>query len=492
MPFAAGTYAVFTTTEGKITVPLLESDAPITVANFIALAEDALVGGPFPRPIRLAAGITRKLSLRNSRRILGIPFSEAAAMALVERFMKREVLENGFLYNDNDNRPAQGAFVLTNDDDVEEMFGVLKSLGLNRFAFITPADVFAKPILHIDEDHIAPATVESGLVFQMAKNQNHIVQLIFRVMIMDPMFVDERGRSLNLTRIPAKYVEAVLNSLNPAAYFRALKPEQLDALFARAGKFEGVFKASFSGAVRKWQNRPTPKDLETLRVWMKLLLLHEFTHALALNMPDRIPTDLSQEEQARLSRFSVTAYISLLNGATGLHTSVVYTKNLFKALQAVEGQEVSSATQNKVVRLLALEMFCDRFSMYMFETYRKLLVYHEAVPDMGEITVEAMRKMEKQRLTNLAAFRTVNELTDAEIATLAAKMEEAETEHIYISAFGDPAILDAERIIFEPFLDLIRHFDHEETINTFTEEQSRGDFFKATSSGESFQRTMQT
>ena len=38
MPLAAGTYAVFTTTEGKITVRLFESDAPITVANFIGLA----------------------------------------------------------------------------------------------------------------------------------------------------------------------------------------------------------------------------------------------------------------------------------------------------------------------------------------------------------------------------------------------------------------------------------------------------------------------
>ena len=41
MPLAAGTYAVFTTTEGKITVKLFEPDAPITVKNFIELAEGA-------------------------------------------------------------------------------------------------------------------------------------------------------------------------------------------------------------------------------------------------------------------------------------------------------------------------------------------------------------------------------------------------------------------------------------------------------------------
>ena len=39
MPQAPGTYAVFNTTEGKITVRLFETDAPITVKNFIELAE---------------------------------------------------------------------------------------------------------------------------------------------------------------------------------------------------------------------------------------------------------------------------------------------------------------------------------------------------------------------------------------------------------------------------------------------------------------------
>ena len=39
MALATGTYAVFSTTEGKITVRLFEADAPITVKNFIDLAE---------------------------------------------------------------------------------------------------------------------------------------------------------------------------------------------------------------------------------------------------------------------------------------------------------------------------------------------------------------------------------------------------------------------------------------------------------------------
>ena len=41
MSLAPGTYAVFTTTEGNITVRLFEADAPVTVKNFIELAEGA-------------------------------------------------------------------------------------------------------------------------------------------------------------------------------------------------------------------------------------------------------------------------------------------------------------------------------------------------------------------------------------------------------------------------------------------------------------------
>jgi peptidyl-prolyl cis-trans isomerase A (cyclophilin A) len=41
MALAAGTYAVFATTEGKITVRLFEGEAPVTVKNFIELAEGA-------------------------------------------------------------------------------------------------------------------------------------------------------------------------------------------------------------------------------------------------------------------------------------------------------------------------------------------------------------------------------------------------------------------------------------------------------------------
>ena len=41
MALTPGTYAHFNTTEGKITVRLFEAEAPVTVKNFIDLAEGA-------------------------------------------------------------------------------------------------------------------------------------------------------------------------------------------------------------------------------------------------------------------------------------------------------------------------------------------------------------------------------------------------------------------------------------------------------------------
>ena len=39
MSLAKGTYAIFNTSEGKITIRLFEADAPVTVKNFLDLAE---------------------------------------------------------------------------------------------------------------------------------------------------------------------------------------------------------------------------------------------------------------------------------------------------------------------------------------------------------------------------------------------------------------------------------------------------------------------
>ena len=69
MALASGTYAVFTTTEGKITVRLFEADAPITVKNFIELAEgvEGVVASGHAREVKGQALPRHDFSPRDSR-----------------------------------------------------------------------------------------------------------------------------------------------------------------------------------------------------------------------------------------------------------------------------------------------------------------------------------------------------------------------------------------------------------------------------------------
>ena len=441
-----------------------------------------LADSVFSTPVRLGIGVTKNiLTNKASRNVLGRTFAQAAAVAYADIFEKREIQQTGILYQEQVSRPTEGAFVLLSEDDVDQMLTVLKDLGLPNFEDSTPVDFFVKPVLDLNQDHVAPTPIESELVFKIAKTTQDKVQLLFRVVVMDPAFVDNAGKNLKLTELPQKYIEGVLNSLNPAAYLYAYTPQQIDTMLGHAGKNTPIFKSYLIETVKKWRGLTAPKDLTTLKLYLKQGLLHEFTHALVLNMPDLIPSTLPQAEQDRLNQFSVKTYMDLLNTKVPeLHTSIVYTKNLIKALQMVESLEPSVTTQNQVVRLLALEMFCDRFSMYMYETARKMQVYHDIMPGLGDISVDTLRRMEKQRLSNPEAFRVLNEITVDELNDLDKKSKAAEREHVYISAFGDPAILASERDIFEPFLDLLRHFDREKTITLFTEEHSKGGFFKAT------------
>jgi peptidyl-prolyl cis-trans isomerase A (cyclophilin A) len=65
MSRAAGTYAIFETTQGNIVIRLLEAEAPKTVANFVGLAEgtieftDAKTGKKVKRPFYDGLGFHR-------------------------------------------------------------------------------------------------------------------------------------------------------------------------------------------------------------------------------------------------------------------------------------------------------------------------------------------------------------------------------------------------------------------------------------------------
>jgi len=446
------------------------------VEEILGVLSNFMVSGIFSGPFRVAMSANDVWRMKGSPEVFGHSFAQKAALVVQREYEKRERQHNGMSYTADMTRPIPGSFALVSNEAVVAMIGVLKDLGLTKFEDSTPVDFFIKPILDINEVHIAPAPVEGEIVLS---SKPLVEELLFRVVIMDPLFVDQNGNNLMKTEVPAYYAAGVLNAFNPAMYYKLTDESERKTLFERAGKFASVFETNFSNAVIKWRERSAPQDVATMRACLQQGLLHEFTHALALSLPDKIPSTLPQNEQARLNQFSLTKYVQLLSSATELYTSVAYTKNIMKALRAVEKQQPSGYTQQYVLRLFALEMFCDRFGMYMFELSRKIGAYAAVVMKSDEkISLDAMRLMEKQRLNNPKGFQEINELSDEDMRILDSKLKEAENEHVLISAFGDPAILESERKIFEPFLDLLRHFDREKTINIFTKEHAQGGFFE--------------
>jgi len=449
--------------------------AGTTAITTLSVASNVLVDSIFSWPVRVTMGIISNLSTKNRH---GQEFSNLSANAVTQAIRKKEVKRYGILYDENDIRPAVGAFVLIPDAAVIEMFSVLSRLGLRKLEDSISADLYFKPIVHLPDNHVAETPLEGGMIFDDLPLGKRGVQVTFRIIVMDPMFINENQQNLNLKDLPEDYVVNVLNTLDPMAVYKILGPAQLEPLLERAGNYAQTFKARFVNAVKKWQNVSVPKTREILYAYLQQGILHEFSHVLALSMPDKIPEDLPAVERERLNKFSVTAYIDFLSKSTELHTSVVYVKNLIKALQSVQNLEPSKATQNQVVRILAVEMFCDRFAMYMYELYLKMQAY-EQVMKLGDISLDTVRLFEKQR-RNRTAFMLVNDISEPTVKLLEDRLAKAEEEHVYISNFKDPRISEGEHAIFEPLLDLLRHFDREKTINIFTVEHTKGDFFRAT------------
>ena len=170
-------------------------------------------------PVRMAIGFTKQLTLerKSSKDIFGAPFLQVAAKALAQLMEEEELKSKGVLYTDNAARPAKGAFVLLSEEAVAQMIEVLKDLGLTKFEDTTPVDFFIRPTVNVTQDCILPTPIASELVFQ---NSPDLVKLLFRVIVMDPMCIDEQGNNLYLKELPDNYVQSILNVLNPMAIYR--------------------------------------------------------------------------------------------------------------------------------------------------------------------------------------------------------------------------------------------------------------------------------
>ncbi len=408
---------------------------------------------------------------KNSNEVLQRDFADLAideARAIIQR---RDKERHGEKYEKGQARPAQGAFEIVPESNAAVMLNALVQNGLVRFEDNTPVDFSVKDIQMMEGDYIDEVPTSSEILFQFPKRKGGSAHVLFRVLLLDPRFVDKDGKPV-YKEIPQEYVTAVMGNLNPFKLFLAYSKE-LPELLAKAGDQAEGFEKLIKYVAKQWKDKQAPEDFETMREFVTIGMLHEFTHGLALHLPDAIPADASEETRRDLEPITFDKYLALINSDQKLQTSVVFNKNLLKALRAVKNMDEKKNPQSRINSVLALEMFCDRFSMFLYENYAKIRIYSEnfKTADVAfSVDVDSMLNMEaKRREGALRKMRGLeNVLRDEEFSKLETELAAAESAHMYISKFGDPKLSAEEIDFYTKFLGLVKYFDGEKQIMRFT------------------------
>ncbi len=409
--------------------------------------------------------------------------AEQAALAI-----KAQVSEElGERMDQEDTELWPGSFEILSDEKVVAGLHIMEVNGLPRLSDQIPLDFFTRgePVPeNLKATLVHPSTNGSDPLFRY-KSQNDPVKMIHRVAVIYPQFVDEQGQPL-YKELPQWYITGVLNNMNPAAVYLAYKhrlPEMLKRAGANAGAFEQLLKYMHA----QWEKKSPRKDFGLLQEYISMGFLHEIVHALAVHLPDEIPEDLPEEERQNLERISVGRYMEILSNEPLLQGSSLMVKNIIKALESVEHKTPDQKIQDKINVLIALEMFCDRFSMYLYESYLKIQIYNEALQEKNgyPITVDMMLTLDEARRQEQLGDRSeVQGLTPDKLGKLEADLKAAEREHVFVSTFENPELTPAEREFFIGFHSLLKYFDSKGQILHFTRQHLNSSrFAHATISG---------
>lgn len=403
---------------------------------------------------------------------LGTDFASLRAQESTRAITQRIKQKFGELIEGAEERPWPGAFAIVSEDLVAAWLHLLESNGLRRFSDQLLVDWFTKAE-EVNENPreitVQPAPIASEPLFRLPRNPNEMASVLFRIVLMDPQFLDAKDRPL-YKELPARYAEAVLNGMNPAAMAQIMR-ERLSDQLTRAMDNAPMWENLLKYAAQQWQKKKAPTDVQTFRDLIGLAFLHEAVHALILHMPDELPADLPAAEREHLRSISLESYLNLITSDTQLQTSVVFIKNVYKALQKVSDKPASAETRDSINILIALETFCDRFSMYLYENYLKIQIYNQLLrPRLGfPINIDQMIVLESARAQGkLASQALMQGVSAQELTKLEEDLNAAERDHVYISAYGDPELTNEEYKFFNGFLDLLKQFDSENKILRFT------------------------
>jgi hypothetical protein len=393
------------------------------------------------------------------------------------------------------NAPGPGVTVIVNSDDIAKEGDKLISNGLENFEAQAAIQSFQKEIDPFKDERIP--TVDNTQAVEESVEDSDRFEAELEINVTHAKFPSEDPKYLQ------GYAKRVLASLDPAELIKGIQKDIAEYV-ARAvnpenKKFIGNLLASVAIA---WRSKTAPKDLDTLHEVLTGVIGHEYSHGLILALP---AGDIPAAQKAEYEQITFEKYQELLKEEKGLHSSVAMFKNVYKAVKAVRHREPSNQTNDDITRIVADETFNDRFAIYLDENHRKNILYRQYLGIWAAKDKEWMEKdkanKDKDKVKGhyqFADFSKVDEaevarqkgqlgawlrsqvivgadgktspvvISDAQLADLEKALAKTESAHFFIAKYGDPQLSARERTFYFTYLRVLRHFDSEGTINTFS------------------------
>jgi len=399
----------------------------------------------------------------------GHPFEELRAVEETRKFQRLITKEFGEEIEADETRPWKGAFSIVDERIVAMWLQLLENNGLRRFSDRITIDWFTRAeILQKGKLQALKTPVVSELVFQFPCNNRDNAIVLFRIAIIDPQFLDSQCNPI-YKEIPAEYITAVLHTLNPFVLYQIFG-KSLPEMLQHSGQQSQAFGQMLKYIAGKAKTKATPSDFETLQEYVHAMIIHEMVHALALHLPDQVPKDLPDDKRNSLESVNFDRYLELINADQSLMTSALFFKNLIKALQKVQNKVPSDETAADVINLLTLEMFCDRFSMYLYDNFVKMGIYNKYLQKISgyPLNSDMFITLELARKANQLSTRfEVSRMNENDRIQMETDLSAAEQNHVFIRCFSEPFITPKEWNFYTAFLNWLKQLDLENQILRF-------------------------
>ncbi|MBD3207639.1 hypothetical protein GF319_15020, partial [Candidatus Bathyarchaeota archaeon] len=315
---------------------------------------------------------------KSTRNVHGKSWFELVANEHITRMKREEKTQYGIPYGPDETRSDN---VILTEDKAKEMLDVLIANGLRLFENQLSIDFFKRNVTVTQRLHIATTPISMDILSRTTQLQSGVIDVVPRIIITDPIPVNKEGQPITENPLPPDYVRAVLIVMNPIKILDVFGMNKTNHYLSLAGFNQEYFKSILIKAAEKWQGIPQITDIEVLRGFIAQGILHEAAHALALHIPDQLPKDMPEIERKKLEDIEYQKWIEIVTDNEAIAFSTVSAKNVIKATQEADekGMDPVLSTQHHVMNRYCLEMFCDRFSMYLYENYMKIKSYEKIV-----------------------------------------------------------------------------------------------------------------